>query len=230
MRSLRRYIETISPNYSFGNFHVALSQVLDQFARGRYPLLIIQAPPQHGKSEMFSRLLPGYLFALHQGIDIIAVSYGDELARKNAVAARRYIEFEQYAALFPDVMINNDKSKKVNKQTEFETNSGSYRATGIGGSITGHGGSFILIDDPIKNQEQADSAAYRQKVWEFFTSTILTRFRPMVTHKGKIITGGIGLTLTRWHEDDLAGRLIDLAKLDPNFTQPVVFNFPAIKE
>jgi len=225
--SFEEYVRLIAPNYQFSKFHIALADILTRFGKGELTNIIIQAPPQHGKSELFSRLFPGWLLGIHRGIDVLATSYGDGLVKKNARAARRYIETPEYARLFPGLV---GAQGLVSTQNEFETTEGGYRAAAIRAGLTGHGGSFILIDDPFKNREEADSVTIRDKVWDEYTSSIITRWRREVTYKGKQIRGGIALTNTRWHEDDLAGRLLKVAATDSDADQWTVFNFPAIME
>src|SRR5687767_9412353 len=93
-----------------------------------------------------------------------------------------------------------------------------YRSSGVGGGITGMGCNYGIIDDPIKNREEADSAAFRDRLWEWYTSTFYTRLEK---------DAAILLTMTRWHEDDLAGRLLRLAATDPTADQWTVVRLPA---
>lgn len=230
-RSFQRYIEIISPRYVLSKFHSALADILTRFTHGEFPNLIIQSPPQHGKSEQASRLLPGYLLGIHKGIDIIALAYGKDLAEDFGENSRRFVDSPEYRYLFPDVVSSDGPEsidKKSSKKMYYSTNYGSYRSTPIGGGVTGHGASFVLIDDPIKNREDADSPAKRNRVWDMYVSSVASRHRPFVTFEGKKIVGCKLLTLTRWHEDDLAGRLLQQAEADPNADQWTVLNFPAI--
>jgi predicted phage terminase large subunit-like protein len=106
----------------------------------------------------------------------------------------------EYQALFPGVNLAEDSQAKGRWHT---TNGGVYVAVGVGGPITGRGAHLALIDDPIKNRQDADSEVIRESVWKWYTSTLRTRLMP---------GGAIVLVLTRWHEDDLAGRLLEAAK------------------
>ena len=229
-RHFRHYIEQIAPSYDLTKFHLALADILTRFANGEFPNLIIQAPPQCGKSEQLSRLFPGYLFAKHGGIDVMATSYGDDLVRYNSVSARRYIESDAYKRLFPDIITDKAKEKRTSTQNRFDVGDGSYLAKAIRAGLTGNGASFILIDDPVKNRAEADSETIRNAIWAEYTSSVVTRWRRSVKVGGRTVKGGICLTMTRWHEDDLAGRLLALAAADPEADQWVVFNFPAICE
>src|SRR5690606_6148864 len=103
---------------------------------------------------------------------------------------------------------------------EVEYN-GYYRSAGIGGAITGMGMLYGIIDDPFKNRQEANSQTIRDKVWDWYISTFRTRLAP---------GGGILLTMTRWHEDDLAGRLLALAASDPKADQWTTVTLPAIAE
>ena len=96
---------------------------------------------------------------------------------------------------------------------------GGLQAQGVGGPLTGKGGKMILVDDPVKNRQEADSATFRKRTWEWYTSTLRTRLEP----GGRMI-----LCMTRWHEDDLAGRLLRLAAEDPKADQWQVVSLPAL--
>ena len=120
--------------------------------------------------------------------------------------------------------LKSDGSRNwIRRNDYFEVidNNGSYRSAGVGGAITGMGFSLGIIDDPFKSNEDADSPVMRQKVWDWYTSTFLTR-----AEKGARIL----LTMTRWHEDDLAGRLLQLQASDPEADQWDVVCFPAMRE
>lgn len=97
----------------------------------------------------------------------------------------------------------------------------SYIAAGVGGGITGEGADILTIDDPIKDAEEANSQVYRDKVWEWYTTTAYTRLQP---------NASVILVMTRWAEDDLAGRLIKQADSDPKSDQWVIFHMKALRE
>ena len=231
-RSLLDFTLATCPGYLAGWFAREVCAELDWFleevAARRSPRLILQAPPRHGKSELVSRRFPAYAMGRFPDLSIIATSYAADLASRMNRDVQRIIDSPAYRGIFPGTrlwgknvrsmadgsfMRNSDLFEVVNRK-------GSYRSAGVGGGITGMGGDILIVDDPIKDAEQANSKVYRAKVWEWFTSTLYTRRMP---------GGGVLLIMTRWHEDDLAGRLLDAAAKGEGEPYRVV-NFPAIAE
>jgi predicted phage terminase large subunit-like protein len=185
--------------------------------------------PTHN-SELVSRCLPAYLLGREPTAEIIAASYSAGLASRLNRDVQRLIDSEAYREIFPDTLLNSTNVVAASQGTWLRNSSlfevvehgGIYRSAGVGGAITGMGAKYAIIDDPIKNQEEAYSATYREKVWDWFTSTLYTRLQGA--------DAGILLTLTRWHEDDLAGRLLKLAESDPKADQWEVLSLPAVCE
>lgn len=229
--SLLAFTRATKADYDAGWFHVSLCSVLDRFARGEIPRLIVMAPPRHGKSELVSRRLPAFILGKNPDATIIAASYSADLSSRMNRDVQRIIDSPEYQELFPKTRLYGKNIRSVasgawlrnNEIFEVVGRRGVYRSAGVGGGITGMGASHAIIDDPIKDQKQADSPTYRQTVWDWYCSTLLTRLA-----KGS--AGSVLLTLTRWHEDDLAGRLLELAKADPNADQWVVVRYEAVKE
>lgn len=219
----------VRPHYTASWHHVRLCEKLDRFARGEITRLMVFMPPRHGKSELVSRCLPAYLLGRDPDVGIIAVSYSAQLASRMNRDVQRIIDSNEYREVFPDTRLNESNVRTISgawmrNSDIFEVvgRRGSYRSAGVGGGVTGMGANFILIDDPIKNQEQAESIQWREKVWDFYTSTLYTRLD--TAHAGILVT------LTRWHEDDLAGRLLLQMKNDPEADQWEIISFPAIKD
>lgn len=191
--------------------------------------LMVFMPPRHGKTELVSRRLPAYVLGRNPNAQIIATSYSDDLASRNNRDTQRIMDSPEYAALFPDTQLNSS-NVKTNARGGYLRNSdmfevvghrGSYRSAGVGGGITGMGFDFGIIDDPVKNAQEAASKTIRDAHWEWYTTTFYTRREK---------DARILLTMTRWHEDDLAGRLLKQAKQDPAADQWSVVSFPAIAE
>ena len=226
-RNLCDFATATDPRYVVNWHHRVLCKYLDRFARRQIPRLMVFMPPRHGKSELVSRKLPAYLFGRNPDTSIIAVSYSADLAQTMNRGVQRIIDTPQYAEVFPGTVLSGKGAiteGSYSRNTDiFEIvgRRGVYRSSGVGGGITGMGGDFIIIDDPLKNREDSNSTTIRDKLWEWYTSTLYTRLE-----KG----GCILLTMTRWHEDDLAGRLLRLAETDPAADQWVVLTFPAIAE
>jgi len=179
--------------------------VLDEFAQGLHPLLVIEAPPGHGKSEAVSRNLPAYLLGKFPSTRIIACSYTGDLARDMNRDVQRIIETEAYHDIFPATRLASKGNRTQEGQERRNTDTfdvvghrGIYKAAGVGMGITGRRFDFGIIDDPIKDRETANSATMREAIWRWFTGVFLTRR----SREGRVL-----LTATRWHEDDLTGRI-----------------------
>lgn len=184
-------------------------------------------PPRHGKSELVSRRFPAYVFGKNRDLQIISTSYGADLASRMNRDVQRIIDSPQYGDVFPETKLFGKNIQTIaygsflrnSEIFEIVGNRGSYRSAGVGGGITGMGCNILIVDDPIKDAEQAYSDVYRDKVWEWFTSTAYTRLES---------GGGVLIVLTRWHEDDLAGRLLQREVIGGDKWK--VITYPAIAE
>lgn len=223
------------PDYQVNWHHELTCNYLDAFLNKKIRRLMIFEPPRHGKSELTSRRLPALIHGRYPNDEILAVSYNAELASSMTIDVQRIMDNPLYEELFPTVRIAKHSGAKYKRTSDeheiipyqdpvdklWHWYTGSYKSAGVGGSFTGRGANWSLIDDPIKNREDADSKAFRNMLWSFYTSTLRTRM------EGE---GSILITLTRWHDDDLASRLLRLAQADKTADQWVVLNLPAIKE
>jgi predicted phage terminase large subunit-like protein len=189
--------------------------------------LMIFEPPRHGKTELASRRLPALALGQDPDAEVMVCSYSADLASRINRDAQRIIDSPSYRELFPGTRLaggkarQGQKSQRTDDLFEIVGRRGSLRTAGVGGGITGMGFSLGIIDDPLKNSEEASSPTIREKVWEWYTSTFYTRRAPGAR---------ILLTTTRWHQDDLAGRLLRLAAEDPQADQWHVLSFPAIAD
>lgn len=228
--SLLAFTTYTSPGYKTGWFNrevcAKLDRFLDAVARGENPRLMLFAPPRHGKSEIVSRKFPAYALGRHPDFSVIAASYSASLSERLNRDVQRVIDSPAYERLFPDTRLwgmgpRNSLTPSLRTSEIFEVvgREGTYRSAGVGGGITGMGAKILQIDDPIKDAEQAASESYREKVWEWYTSTLYTR---------QDTNAGILLIMTRWHEDDLAGRLLAAAEADGDKWE--VVSFAAIAE
>lgn len=186
------------PQYLAEPAHELIALALEQVVSVEAVRLMIFAPPQHGKSELASVRLPAFWLGRHPDDPVILASYAASLAESKSRQARQIVESQEYQALFPGVGTRPD-SRAVNRWELFPPHRGSMLAVGVGGPITGHGARLGIIDDPFENWEQAQSLVFRDKVWEWWRTT----FRTRIWEGGSIV-----LIMTRWHEDDLAGRLL----------------------
>lgn len=158
---------------------------------------MIFMPPRHGKSELASKRFPAWCLGRNPKRQIIAASYNSDLASDFGRNVRNIVAEPEYSQVFPGVTLSAD-SQAANR---FNTNAkGTYVAAGVGTAVTGRGADIALIDDPFKDREEADSERRRELVWDWYRSTLYTRLMP---------GGAIVLIQTRWHEDDLAGRLLE---------------------
>lgn len=178
--------------------HHHIAENLDAIVRGDIDRLMILSPPQHGKSELASVRLPPFWLGHHPNKPVAITSYAASLARSKSRQVRDILESYEYAAIFPQVKTRRD-SRAVDFWSLASPNRGGVWAGGVGGPITGHGFGLGIIDDPFENWAQAQSEVMRQKVWEWWQAT----FRTRIWEGGAVV-----LMMTRWHEDDLAGRLL----------------------
>lgn len=190
---------------------------------------MIFTPPRYGKSELVSRRLPAFLLGLNPDVPIITASYGADLARRMNRDVQRIIDDEAYLRVFPNTRLWGKNIRTVadgswlRNSDEFEVveYNGYYRGTGVGGGITGMGMLYGIIDDPVKNRQEANSPTIRDGIWDWYVSTFRTRLAP---------GGGILFAGTRWHEDGLEARLLKLAQSNPKADQWTVISLPAIAE
>lgn len=227
-RKMLHFSKWTNKNYQANWHHQVICSELDALIRGDTRYLMLFVPPRNGKSELVSRRLPAMAFGINPNEQIIGASYGAELAQSMNRDVQRIIDSDPYRRIFPETTLSGEnvrssaQGRYIRNADEFEIvgHRGYYRGAGIGGAITGKGFTLGIIDDPFKNREEADSATHRQKVWDWYTSTFYTR---------REANARILITLTRWHPDDLAGRLLKQAKEDPKSPQWRVVKFPAIK-
>lgn len=205
-----------NPRYEQNWHHEVIAkelEALEQNGDRDYKVLMVFVPPRHGKSEECSINFPAWYLGRNPQKEIITVSYSAELAQDFGGKTRSLVNSEAFPFIFPEVTLKEDEQAKA----KWKTNKGgSYTSVGVGGAITGRGANILLFDDPIKNREEAESEVYREKVWQFFTSTAFTRLEP---------GGVVVVILTRWHVDDLAGRILKNAELSKRCK---VIHFPAI--
>lgn len=198
-----------------------LDRALMDVSEGKIKRLIVTMPPRHGKSERVSKKFPAWHIGKYPNDEIILASYALSLSRDNNRIARD--TFMDRSGLF-GVSISN--ARQSAESWGIEGYRGGVNAAGVGGPITGKGARIAIIDDPIKNAEEANSEVVREAVWSWYTSTLYTRLTP----DGRII-----VVMTRWHEDDLVGRLLkkeadEIKEGTHKGERWTVINFPAVAE
>ncbi len=217
------------PDYQANWHHHVLCQHLDRFVKREIKRLLVFMPPRHGKSELVSRRLPAYILGQNPEARLIACSYSSDLSSRLNRDVQRVMDDPTYHRLFPDTQLFGKNVRTLadgaylrnSDVFEVVNHGGYYRSAGVGGGITGMGYDYGIIDDPIKNREEADSNTTRESIWEWYTSTFRTRAEK---------DAAILITMTRWHEDDLSGRLIEAMQGGPDAEQWHMVYFPALSE
>ncbi|OUJ11832.1 phage terminase large subunit [Acetobacter sp. DsW_059] len=193
---LEAFTRRTMAGYRCGAHHRLLCARLDAVARGEITRLMVFMPPRHGKSELISRRFPAWYLGQYPDRQVICAAYSATLAQDFGRTVRNLVASPGFTALFPAVSLAADSAAR---DTWHTAAGGSYTATGTGGGLTGRGAHLALIDDPVKDRQEAESPLRRQAVWEWYRSVLRTRLMP---------GGAIVLAMTRWSPDDLAGRLL----------------------
>ena len=171
-----------------------LNGALLSVAERRIRRLLVTMPPRHGKSELASRYLPAWYLLVRPEHRVILASYEADFASSWGRKARDVVE-----ELGPHFgVVVNDASSAANRW-DIKDQEGGMVTAGAGGPITGRGADLFIIDDPIKNAEDAMSPTIRAKIWDWYLSTAYTRLEPEAV---------MVIIQTRWHSDDLAGKLL----------------------
>lgn len=212
-------------SYEASWIHREISSKLNEFLESdTINKLMLFVPPQHGKSELASRNFPAYALGLNPDLRIAACSYSIDLARSFNRDVQRILDNDYYHKVFPETCIsadrvaNDSRGSYLRNTEEFEIigKKGYYKSVGVMGGLSGRTVDLAIIDDPVKDAMEANSEVYRNRVWEWYLNVLETRLH----NKSKVL-----LIMTRWHEDDLAGRLL---KHQPD--KWTVVSYPAIKE
>jgi len=219
-KRLLPFVERFNPDYQAGWVHKDICQRLEKFseqvANKESPRLMLFMPPRHGKSTLASVAFPAWHLGRHPDHEFISCSYSGSLAMNFSRKVRQLLREPVYKNVFEKSRLDKDSQSVESWQT---TQGGGYVAAGVGGGITGKGAHVMVIDDPVKNREDAESENNREATWDWYTSTAYTRLSP---------GGGILVILTRWHDDDLAGKL--LRQAEDGADQWEVIKYPALAE
>ncbi|CAB4149828.1 Archaeophage PsiM2, terminase large subunit [uncultured Caudovirales phage] len=177
--------------------HEVIAAALEEAEAGNMPRLIITMPPRHGKSELASRRFPAWFMGRDPYRQMIFATYNADFAQDFGRSVREIMRMPVYQQIFPGCKLRVGSAAADRIQTE---EGGLAVFVGTGGSLTGRGADLLIIDDPIKDREEADSKSFRDKLWSWFSEVAMTRLMP---------GGRVVIIMTRWHEDDLIGRLTD---------------------
>lgn len=219
-RSLLSFIRYINPEYIVSDFSIQVCAALEQFVidcmNGERPVLILGAPPQHGKSDIVSRYLPAWVFGHYPDLRIAGLSYAKDLASDMNRDVQRIMASNEYSLLFPkSSFVLGSVGAANSDRFDVPGGKGAYVGQGVGGPLTGKRVDIGIIDDPIKNSKEALSSTIKDSVWKWYGSTFLTR---LSKNSGQIIMA------TRWATDDLSGRVIESNK------RAKVMSFPAVND
>ena len=223
-QSLASFLCYTNPKYQLMWFHRVIADACQKLFEGEIKNLMIFVPPQHGKSEIVSRNFPAWAMGRDPNLKIAGCSYSADLAEKFALSIQRTIDSREYQSIFPETWLNgsyghNETHRAFIRNTDyFETveHSGFYKAVGVGGGLTGTPVDIAIIDDPVKDAKEALSPTIRQRVWDWYNTVLTTRLH----NDSRQL-----FIMTRWHEDDLAGRIL---KAEPDDWTVIVI--PALCE
>ena len=188
--------------YQDAKHHRVIAAALEEVEKGTpgWTRLIITMPPRHGKSELSSRRFPAWFMGRNPHWQIILATYGEALAEDFGRKVREIMRSDAYAQVFPDVKLK-DASQAADRQET--TAGGILHFVAARGAMTGRGANLLLIDDPLKGREEANSLLIRNRLWENFTDDAMSR---LMDDSARVV-----IIMTRWHDDDLVGRLTDPA-------------------
>ena len=217
--SLYYYVKEVVlklPNYVDGQHIRTICDTIQTFLESDRPGLIVTTPPRHMKSTICSECLPAWFISNDRQREVMVASYNQSQARKMVKACRRKFEDEWHRRVFPEVHITDpDNADGFMLEGKHNVRPNLIGA-GIGAGLTGSGADLIIIDDPIKDMEEATSEIIRDKIWDWYTSVALTRLSP----GGKVL-----IVMTRWSYDDIVGRV-----LNDNPGDWDILHLPAISE
>lgn len=211
-RHMGDFVKYTMPVFESESFHPQFFDALERIEKGELKKLIVQLPPRAGKSEIISKRFPAWYLGRHPEKNIVCASYADNLAVDFGRKTMQILKTQRYKNVF-EIALADDKKEAGNWETSA---GGGYYSVGVGGGLTGRGFDIGIIDDPVKNREEAESLVIREKVWDWYTSTFLTR------RQGS--DSAVIILMTRWNVDDLVGRILEL---EPDDWE--ILNFPAVR-
>ena len=202
-RSLSDFARTMIPALDLTPFHRSYYDTLDRFARGEIRRLIVSIPPQHGKSLGSSVLLPAYLLGRQPDRRIALASYNLRLASRFNRQIQRLMDASAYRSIFPRTRLKRSSAKdrgtlRTAEEFELVGSRGGLLSVGRDGALTGRPVDVFILDDLYKNAQEANSPLVRDHAWDWYNAVVKTRLHNDSQEL---------LVFTRWHEDDLIGRI-----------------------
>lgn len=194
--SLLAFTEATHPRWETGEHHLLLCEWLEKLERGDISNLAVFAPPRHGKTELVSRRFPAWCMGRHPEWQMICAQATGLLAADTGADVREILRSPEFRRIFPGVELRADAQAAGRWLTDA---GGVYFAAGCDGTIIGRGANLLDIDDPHRGRQDADSERMRNLTGNWYFGDALFR---LMTPARQL------LTQTRWHEDDLSGRII----------------------
>lgn len=222
----KEFVPYVNPRYSMQWFHATIAEHLQSFADGSIKKLMVTMPPQHGKSQLSTRLLPPYLFGRNPDLKIAVLSYSADKARKFSREIQLLLTSDEYQNVFPGIHLATGKDQAaVRTQAEFDIvgHLGSLKAVGRRGPLTGDPVDVVILDDLFKDNIEAKNPHIREQTW---ADWIIPVVESRLHNDSQML-----YVTTRWDEDDPSGRFLDrdgYYSLD-NPDGWVLLNFPALK-
>lgn len=216
---LIEFCKAMQPDYKVGKHHRILANMLMSIAEGRKDRVCVNIPPRHGKSQLVSIYFPAWFIGRQPNKKVLMVSHTADLAVDFGRKVRNIIDTEAYKKIFPTVTLAQD-SKSAGR---WNTNvGGEYYACGVGSALAGRGADLLLVDDPHNEQDIINgNFEVFDKAYEWFTYGARTRLMP---------GGRVAIIQTRWHLNDLTGKVISDMTKNPGSDQYEVVEFPALFE
>lgn len=180
----------------FSWHHKKIIKALKRVESGECKRLLISAPPRHSKSILVNEFFPAWAMGKKPERQIICATYGQSLSLEFGRRVKSQMTSSEYRQIFPECQVMHDSKAAERIST---TARGVYHATSIGGAVTGKGADIFIIDDPVKDRQEAESEVIRENIWNWYLSVARTRLQP---------NGAIIIIQTRWHEMDLTGRIL----------------------
>lgn len=210
-RQLIWFAQYMQPSFQPTPFHRAYYRVLDMFAKRQIKNLIIQAPPQHGKSQGSSRFLPAQMLGMYPDLKIAICSYAATIAKDFNRDVQRLIDTDKYRAIYPETQLNGsnvvtvaDNFLRNSDVFEIVNHTGSLRVVGRGGALTSKTVDVMIYDDLYKDSSEANSPQIRQTAWDWYTKVAQSRLH---NDSQQLIV------FTRWHPEDIIGKIIEKEKV-----------------
>ena len=213
------FCKHMQPDYIVGRHHKILAQLLMEIAEGKKDRICVNIPPRHGKSQLVSIYFPAWFIGRYPNKKVMMVSHTTDLAVDFGRKVRNIIDTDEYREIFTTVTLASDSKSAGRWNTAV---GGEYYACGIGSALAGRGADLLLVDDPHSEQDVLNgNFDVFTRAYEWFTYGARTRLMP---------GGRVAIIQTRWHLDDLTGRVVKDMTQNEEADQYELVEFPAILE